>query len=321
MTRDAEPQPGRLLNGAAIASKVAAGEILDARTFAEGNLRGAAYDLRVARDYLITPDGRRFDPATPYGRRGLILEPGDVAFVATVEKVFLPWNIAGNILTKYEITRDGLFVLHGALVDPGYGMTPKGAGWKRKDDERLHFLVTNLGVESCVLTPGESKIAALQLFEIEAVPKKMRKPTSGVIDRWQELAEHPERLTTGLAFFERTTRETTEMRARLELMDRTTERVVVLGIYVLAAALLGMTMAALVALFGNTDKAVEVHLDGLDHLGAGGVLAIAIAVAIGYLLALSIRLIAAAVLGSRTAPRRSATWHVRRQRRGGGRRF
>lgn len=117
-----ESFPGRLLGRQAIAARIAKGDIFTGE-WREANLRGAAYDLRLARDYLITPNGQAFGPGAKrekYEEKALILKPGDVAHVATREKLKLGWDIAANIGTKYDVTVEGLFVFHGALVDPGY---------------------------------------------------------------------------------------------------------------------------------------------------------------------------------------------------------
>src|SRR3954468_23857384 len=75
-------------------------------------LRSAAYNLRVAPDYLIGPDGKRFWPDEPNGRclktSPFALKPGQVAFVSSVERLCMPFDVAGNIAQKFGVTRRGI---------------------------------------------------------------------------------------------------------------------------------------------------------------------------------------------------------------------
>jgi deoxycytidine triphosphate deaminase len=301
--------PG-LLGRDAIAARVAAGEIFARETFAESNLRGAAYNLRVARDLLVAPDGRRFGPGNRCPDE-IVLQPGDTAFVTTHEQLRLPWDIAANIAPKYDKARHGLAVFSGLLVDPGYGLERSGAGWTPRADERLHFLVTNLSDEERVISPGTQIIAALQFFEVSAVPEEHRREIAGgALAAWSEIGSAPRQPIGGLGVFKdvadvQDMRESiSTIKREFDTLDKTTDRVVVFGLYVLAAALLGLAITALVAILG-AHRVVRIDLMGAHEHGASNGWALILAVALGGALAAVILKCLGALAGCLLGRRRS----------------
>ena len=81
-----------MLSHEQIESRLNNGQIFRPGTWSLDNLRATGYDLRMAYDFLIVPDppeyptGRRYD----LGERRtkpVILNPGDVAFVSTLERL------------------------------------------------------------------------------------------------------------------------------------------------------------------------------------------------------------------------------------------
>jgi deoxycytidine triphosphate deaminase len=127
-------------------------------TWKEENLRGAAYDLRVARDYLVLPEGKRYWKNGPAGYRRretpFWLMPGEVAFVSTVEDLKMPDNLAANVAVKFRNSLNGILVMGGFLVDPGY----RG---------RLHFQLANIGRDPFLVVPERTSVAALQFLRVE----------------------------------------------------------------------------------------------------------------------------------------------------------
>ncbi|MFZ1926531.1 MAG: 2'-deoxycytidine 5'-triphosphate deaminase [Solirubrobacteraceae bacterium] len=298
--------PGRLLGHEAISKRIDRGAIFDSSSFSPSSLRGAAYDLRLARDFLITPDGRAYGPKqqlSDYGGDNLILKPGDVAYVASHERVRLPWDIAANIVPKYAFAQCGLMVLHGGLVDPGYGFRKVSPGcWVERDDERLHFLLTNISGGNRVLRLGEEKIATLQFFCIEEVPEHERREIRSAAATWERHAVEPEQLLAALDFFKSTTATGRELRERVEHTETTNERVVAFGVYVMAAALLTGSMAVLVALFSTQHRVVSIHFETQKGLEWQGLALIGFAVALGAIGARCIVTLAGAISGRRRRP-------------------
>jgi deoxycytidine triphosphate deaminase len=255
--------PG-LMGRQAILARVARGEIFDAKMFCEANLRGAAYDLRMASDMLVTPDGHRYGPREKCPE-SIVLRPGETAFVTTMEHVHLPWDVAANIAPKYHFARRGLLVFSGVIVDPGYGMALDAAScqWRPRSGERLHFLITNLSCEDQALRPAKDPIAALQFFQVESVPIRNRKEIEGAVARWATFEDTNASPIRSLGFFTGTAarQELKDLGMVVETINLTTDRVVVFGLYVLSAALLGIVATALVAILGN-HRVVTLNLEG-----------------------------------------------------------
>jgi len=71
-------------------------------------------------------------------------------------------------------------MLQGSNVHPGYGreQLAPGADWVPKKDERLYFIVVNVGPEDITLRPGDP-IAHMQLFLVQPVKTKSAVPNLG----------------------------------------------------------------------------------------------------------------------------------------------
>lgn len=236
--------------------------------------RGAAYDLRVASDYLILPDGTRYWPGAAseeYRHRtaSFELKPGQVAFVSSAEKLCMPWDLTGNIAPKFRLALDGILVMGGMLVDPGYGRTQgDGGSWTvREAGARLHFQLANIGVKNLELVPNETSVAAIQFIRLEgdsrrAIPAgaeemdaELAVPNSDKLLRDMFHAHAGEALPQ-LAFFSNAAQaddriknvergiETNEI--KLEVAERSNDRLVVFGLFLIAITLIGVVFAALI---------------------------------------------------------------------------
>ncbi|MGN6203137.1 MAG: dCTP deaminase domain-containing protein [Solirubrobacterales bacterium] len=156
-------------------------QIFRPRSWEPGRVRGASYELRVGSDYLILPDGTRFwpeasDPDYRSRSASFDLEPGQVAFVSTAEKLWMPWDLTGNIAPKFRLALEGLLVMGGMLVDPGYGrLREAGDKWvPRKEGERLHFQLANIGTKTLNIVPEETSVAAIQFVALAGDSRRER---------------------------------------------------------------------------------------------------------------------------------------------------
>lgn len=236
--------------------------------------RGAAYDLRVAPDYLILPSGRRFwpeapDPVDRAFFSSFELKPGEVAFVSSAERLWMPWDLAGNIAPKFRLALDGLLVMGGLLVDPGYGRFKREQGsWvPREEGERLHFQLANVGSEDFKIVPNETSVAAIQFLELAGDPRRdvpgrdrmsladLDIPTSDRLLRDLFHAHASEPLAQ-LQFFPRTTelqgqvaeldRRVETNRIELAAADRSIDRIIIAGFYLVLITIFGVAFAALI---------------------------------------------------------------------------
>ncbi len=271
-------------------------------------VRGAAYDLRVAADYLITPDGTRYWPGAIEGRgareASFRLRPGEVAFVSSLERLCMPWDLAGNIAPKFRLALDGILVMGGLLVDPGYGREKAENGnWEPSSGgARLHFQLANIGTGELQVQPGETSVGALQLLRVDGDPtrevvehggastERIRVPdSSGLLqDLFHVDAKDP---LEPLKFFSTTANLRTQIvglkqgidknELRLQENERSTDRLVVFGVFLIAITLFSVAIAAILGLISDANGGIS---------GGGivvGVLLVAIVGVVGWRTVLS----------------------------------
>jgi deoxycytidine triphosphate deaminase len=273
----------RRLRASAAAGK---DEIFRDGTWTEKRLRNAAYDLRIARDLLILPDGTRYWEGSPEGRtarsRPFQLKPEQVAFVSTVEELCMPPDLAGNLAPRFRRALEGVMVIGGMLVDPGY-------------EGRLHFQLANIGSEPFEIRPGETSVAALQILPVENYSTKARKIFTSD-DLLTELFDPAARESLPpLAFFPRVKKLRRKMRLvegrlddqgiELDSTKRSTDQLVVFGMFLIAITLFTVAIAALIEALasGSTSKAAEAlgNADlstGLSHDGMTAVIVLLVVV-------------------------------------------
>jgi deoxycytidine triphosphate deaminase len=237
------------------------GELILNIDFNSESLRPASYDVTVAQDGLIEPSGKAIKPgAKNWTRRGIVLTSGDTAVFSTKERFCMPGWVAGNLTVRNGLAQNGLALLSGALIDPGYGLSAD----ESPNGSRLFLHVANLGKDPIVVRPGREKLARVQFlrlatppspeyFETERARWHGHKPES----RWED-----QRLAS-LGFF-------SEMKRLREEVERNVTRsrdIVLFGLVVLAVALIGAELTALLTLASNTSllKDVKKVIRGDEH--------------------------------------------------------
>src|ERR1700689_3758380 len=111
-----------VLSDAALLKKLEHGEVIAEGTWKASSVGPASYDVTIATDGLIMPDGSEIPPKSrtlPPPR--IVLPSGDTALFSTAELFCLPHHIAGNITIKNRLARMGPTLLSGMLIDPGFG--------------------------------------------------------------------------------------------------------------------------------------------------------------------------------------------------------
>jgi hypothetical protein len=214
------------------------GEIFVGGTFSAKQLRGAAYDLRIRDDDELETTGRIVDSF-------LHLAKGQRAVVESYEQLSMPWNLAGNIGVKARWSLRGLFVTQGLFIDPGFGWTEAENGECQADGARLRVMLTNMSDDPIVLRLGEhgDPVLGVQFFDVD-LPKEQR-----------VISERPAD-PQGLAIFA----DMTELETRVERLsdaveevDKSTSQVVLFGVFLVTATLLGAFVAAILAVVGSSD--------------------------------------------------------------------
>jgi deoxycytidine triphosphate deaminase len=208
--------------------------------FREEALKPAAYDVVIAKDGMILPDGQIFKPGEEC-TRALILRPGDTAFVRTNETFDMPGWLTGTISIKAALARQGVLLLTGLVVDPHYR---QGDG----NDGRLHFTLANLGGETVVIEPHYTAVVTIQFIRTSGSPPE-RPTTSSASHIWQNPQELAQ-LTRGLGFIAELRDLRTQLletRQRLERQSTLTEYALIAGLFLLATTILGVSAASILS--------------------------------------------------------------------------
>lgn len=289
--------PGRLLSGPSLTEALQRTD----HVFRDGSwnpaqVRGAGYDLRLASDLLVVPaepggaDYKVVDKNTP-GLTEFRLAPGDSALISTIEKLSMDFDIAATIGPKFRWSAKGLLVLHGSVAHPGYGrvQNPEDGQWVPKEDERLYFIVANIGPADIMMRAGDP-IAYLQFFHAEEPEVRRATPNEGFetlrdrlfrpahddsggglayfrdvkdlrqaltkeeTDRdadWAEFKRETERTTEDLK------RQVTEAQTAVDRVNNATNMVVVFGVFLVAITLLGFALTTMVDLVEKLPKDIS----------------------------------------------------------------
>jgi deoxycytidine triphosphate deaminase len=253
------------------------GEIFRQGTWDPDCINSTTYDLRMAEDEMVfsSPDGtfKRYDRGHPRYSE-VILNPGDVAFISTRERICIPWDLAGSIGPKFSLTAQGVLVITGLFIEPGAGLyyNPE-LGWEAKQDERLHFLLVNVGPESVRLAPNTGRIAAIRFEEVTEPAEK--RPVQGA--EYEQLVQNIfDRATqsgsgAGLVFFRNMANvlsvvsnvkqletRVEDLRQRLDKQDirvsgiqSGSQQILVFGVFLVCVTILGVSIAAMFAIIAN----------------------------------------------------------------------
>lgn len=240
MARRTESVSG-LLAGDEIKARLERGEIFRAGSWDREQIQAAAYDVRVARDLLFVsgPSGSRRYGVGEFRVDSVILAPGDTALFSTREKCCFPWDLGVFVSVKWGLARQGLLVFTGGFVNPGFGLVQHGRSWRAADDERLHFLVANVGNTTRAITRDDS-IATLTFMRLSgAVRHKPAASTQAVIAE----SYGPQGALVGLGLLT----DLAEQKIAVDALNRRVldiekglQPLISFGVYVVAAALLGV---------------------------------------------------------------------------------
>jgi deoxycytidine triphosphate deaminase len=243
-----------------ISRLVDGGWLIEKSTFKSDNLRSAGYDLRidVARLRIQDPDDptrfKEYNEANPYHGNTFDLQPGQVAFVTTKERLCLPWTVAGNIGIRNRFALRGLVVFTGLLVDPGFGREERSGRWK-KAPRPLHFGIMNIGDRRETVVVGET-LAAIQFLKVAGPAEKRAVDGLGDSDPiargfalLPEVAALRERMAEEA---KKRAEEDVALLQKIDGVEKQVTNVVVFGVFVVAATLFAAVLAILLEAIGNT---------------------------------------------------------------------
>jgi deoxycytidine triphosphate deaminase len=252
-------------------------EIFMPGTWRDSQIRAAGYDLRV--DSAVRALNKDLFPHGKYVGEILYLEPGDSAFVLSLERFIMPWDLAGNLGLRFRFAREGLSVMTGLLVDPGYGFVRNGEGWEA-EGAALHFFLVNIGAEKISIRLGEEGDGVLSLQFLETKATQRRREISAPNDVapatalgvYREIGVLEKRLKKekdkSKERFSELEQSVANLRAVVETTRSATENIVVFGVFLLAVTLIGVSATILVETLAgdNISKIIDnlnrIHLDG-----------------------------------------------------------
>lgn len=141
---------------------------------------GIKYDFRLGNNFLKAYFGRVMDYEKDLKSaediRKAVVEPGEVVFVLSRERLVLPSNIYAQLSPKRSLSQDGIELMGGLTIDPGY-------------EGYLVFGLRNVAGTPYTLSPGTTIVGA-NFFELtsDEMLSEYRKPTS--------IESFPEKLLT-----------------------------------------------------------------------------------------------------------------------------
>lgn len=117
---------------------------------------GIKYDFRLGNYFLKAYFGRvmhyQNDLKSAEDMRKAVVEPGEVVFVLSQERLVLPSNIYAQLSPKRSLSQDGIELMGGLTIDPGY-------------EGYLVFGLRNVAGTPYSLDPG-TKIVGANFFEL-----------------------------------------------------------------------------------------------------------------------------------------------------------
>ena len=243
-------------------------EIFADDTFSEDYLRPGAYDLRVQVDRMGSSS-----PELEIDHATIVLAKGQTVALESVELLSMPWELAANIGVKHRKAMRGLFISPGLFIDPGFGRSLSPG---RPEGRRLKFLATNMGKDPIELRlgPEGDKVVGIQFFRVEGAGPK------------QEVGD-TEDSAKGLAIFEdlaKVERLVIEVEDDVHRTQTAAESVVVFGVFLVSAAIIGAVFTAIIAIAASSDGTANVvhtlnELD-LSHPATAGILICLLVVAL-----------------------------------------
>lgn len=84
--------------------------------FDPNSLQATSYDFRIGKKAIVGGQGNELDLED----KPLVIDPGSYAGIISLEKVKLPNNVYAQIGSKRKFSYDGLILLTGSIIDPGY---------------------------------------------------------------------------------------------------------------------------------------------------------------------------------------------------------
>ena len=243
-----------ILSGEAILERLRDGQIFRQGTWDEASIMEASYALRLANDGLLV-NGEFHEPGVPYTGSYIAIEPGEIAILSTMERLYMPDDLLGKIGLRLDAALKGLVGLMGIQVDPLYGQD--------QDDERLYIRVANFGNETVKFLPGEHVFT----FELHEITGGVPAPSSPKMPTWPRLKRQlSSQDNSSWSFVTRVQSETVQaedrVRSELTNIKDYLQPLVMFGIFLVAVTILGVAIAVIVSVRDTPEASVPSWVTG-----------------------------------------------------------
>lgn len=243
----ATDKPTGLLDEAQLRVELDEEQIFAGGTWHERQLRPASYALRISGNGLAfqnpgetTSTVYKFED--PPRKDSFVLQPGGMALVTSMERFQLSKYLAANIGVKFTLASRGVLVHTGMPVHPGFGLSTNDSDANDIKGKPLRFLLANISEKPVPITPEIDDIASIQFFRL-AQPAEHRESPGG--DELEDLYLERGMPLGPLSFFSSTAAlrdAPAELDRRMTVMERGSSNVIFFGVYLVAAALLGLVL-------------------------------------------------------------------------------
>lgn len=260
-----------ILGGSSIRAALEGGDIFRTGTWDVNAIKESSYNLRVASDGMMV-DGKFYPPGEKFPDVTIEIKSGAIAILSTVERFCMPATLVGHQGIRFDYAVRGLTGLMGIQVDPLYGC--------EHEDERLYLRFINVGGQDIYIQPGE----AVFNIEFQKVDGDLvRNPRRLMWDRIVDLVQRQPHSDWSYA-----TRIKIDIESEMEKVRRGPEAVVMFGIFLVAATLLGVMVTLLLSFKDTPAASVPSWVTGwgwvmmLTFIGIAGLATAGIGIAVVY---------------------------------------
>ena len=234
-----------VLGGTEILARLESEQIFRLGSWEPDCVQEASYELRLANDFLVV-SGKAYPERTPFPGPEISIEPGEIALLSTKELCDIPDDLVGRLGIKFALTRRGLSPLFGFQVDPLYGANVP--------DERLYWRVVNLGTEEIRIRHGDPvftiEFHVMKGANPDRVLEKIQRrgPMKKRID--DEMLKRSQGRYPGFTDVVRheVDRDVRDLRIKVETVQGGTIFVILFGVFIVAASLIGVALSILLPL-------------------------------------------------------------------------
>jgi deoxycytidine triphosphate deaminase/uncharacterized coiled-coil protein SlyX len=117
--------------------------------FSANHLAPCSYDFSAGNSYVIAGGGATDNTSS----KPLVIGPGSYAGLISAERVKVPANVYMVLGTKRKLSYDGIILLSGSVVDPGY-------------EGHLLFVLYNSSGKKRIIYPGK-KVCVATFFQLD----------------------------------------------------------------------------------------------------------------------------------------------------------